>query len=132
MKTVGSKVVDQRREHVVEGDTGVQAQDQVVDKDECGHGETGLCLLSWLGVLGLCDNTRDLADLGVEEADRERISTCNSQGCLPVHEEVVVFRERDPGGHWTCFHCECVNLGARSALRVPGRRTMIVLTKNAR
>jgi hypothetical protein len=25
-----------------------------------------------------------------------------------------------------------VNLGARSALRVPGRRTMIVLTKNAR
>lgn len=101
MKTVGSEVVDQSREHVVEGDTGVQAQDQVVDEDEGGHRSARLRLLSWLGVLGLCDNTRDLADLGIEEADRECVCTSNNQGCSPVHEQVVVFREGDPGGHRT-------------------------------
>jgi len=99
MKGMRAKVADHGREHVVKGDGRVDAQDQVVEKDKGGHGSARLGLFGRLGVGRLGNHTGDLADLGVEETDRDAVSGSNGQGRLPVHEEIIVFGKGDAGRH---------------------------------
>lgn len=96
---VGSKVLDHGWEHVIKRNSRVNTQNQVVDKDKGGHGGTRLGLLGRLGVSGFGDDAGNFADLGVEEGDGDGVGCGDGERRLPVHEEVVVFREGNPGGH---------------------------------
>lgn len=104
MEGMGGKVLDHGREHVVESDGRVYAQDQIVNKDKGGHGSARLALLGGLGVGRLGDDAGNLADLGVEQGDGGCVGGGDGQRGPPVHEEVIVFREGNTGGHWSCFH----------------------------
>ncbi len=105
------KVLDHGWEHVVEGDPRVHAEDQVVDKDKGGHGCAGLRAFCRLGVGRLGYNARDFADFRIEESDSDGVGGSNCQGCLPVHEKVIVFGKRDPGWHRSRFHRVSVSEG---------------------
>ena len=100
------KVLDHGWEHVDKGHGGVDAEEQVVDKDERGHGRTGLGLFCWFGVHRSGNHPRDLADLGVEESDADTIRSGDTERSLPVHEKVVVFRKGN-----SCRPGSCVKVG---------------------
>jgi hypothetical protein len=81
--------------HIDECDTGIDGQKKIMNENEASHQRTRV-FGNFLNALVFGFNTGSLGGLGVEGMNDDGVSCGQRNWGLPIHEELVVFGERDP------------------------------------